>query len=178
MDIKIISGGQTGVDLGALEGARDCHIPTGGTAPPNWFSGGKPQKELLQSFGLDKLNEYDPKIYPKRSMKNVDDSDVTIAILWETSPGTIRTIGYCQTGQWRAPYPFADYDEEWKCPCLIIYRDWSLYDAAARAEFFIRKHAANVINFAGNREESQPGIQNWTRQLVKLIYERIRTPQI
>ena len=35
--LKIISGGQTGADRGALEGARKAGIPTGGTAPKGYI---------------------------------------------------------------------------------------------------------------------------------------------
>jgi hypothetical protein len=78
--MKIISGGQTGVDQGALYGARECGIKTGGTAPRHWITENGSEKELLESFGLIE-GEYDTKVYPKRTMKNVDDSDGTICIL-------------------------------------------------------------------------------------------------
>jgi hypothetical protein len=167
---KIISGGQTGVDLGALEGARDCGIPTGGTAPPNWMSGGRPEPNLLQSFGLQKLKEWDPKIYPKRSMKNVDDADATIAIVWGFSVGTQKTIGYCQTGEWK--YPMTESRRKFVTPCCQIFTE-DLNTAAFAIECFIQENDYRVLNFAGHREQTHPGIQAWTRQLIHLVYERL-----
>jgi hypothetical protein len=35
---KVISGGQTGVDRIALEVARECEVPTGGTAPRGFLT--------------------------------------------------------------------------------------------------------------------------------------------
>ena len=36
MLIKIISGGQTGADMGGLRAGRALNIPTGGSAPHGW----------------------------------------------------------------------------------------------------------------------------------------------
>lgn len=36
--IKIISGGQTGADMGGLEAAREYGFPTGGYAPKGWMT--------------------------------------------------------------------------------------------------------------------------------------------
>lgn len=49
---KIISGGQTGVDICALRAAKRANIETGGWAPFGYITIKGPQKELLQSFCL------------------------------------------------------------------------------------------------------------------------------
>jgi hypothetical protein len=158
---KIISGGQTGADLGGLEGARECGIRTGGTAPPNWISGGKPQKELLQSFGLVE-GEPDSRIYPKRTMKNVDDSDGTVAILWGNSAGTNKTIGYCTFKMWTWANLSCDVGYR---PVLVI-KHADLYAAAEQLKYFINLNSIKVLNVAGHRETSYPGIQEFTKQLI------------
>ncbi|MBO7684653.1 MAG: hypothetical protein J6T51_08020 [Kiritimatiellae bacterium] len=35
-ELKIVSGGQTGVDRGALQAAMDLGLPWGGWAPKGW----------------------------------------------------------------------------------------------------------------------------------------------
>ena len=49
---KIISGGQTGADMGALLAARDLGMESGGVAPKGWRTEDGPQETLLLSFGL------------------------------------------------------------------------------------------------------------------------------
>jgi Circularly permutated YpsA SLOG family len=39
MNLKIISGGQTGIDLMGLEVARELGLPTGGSAPKSFGTG-------------------------------------------------------------------------------------------------------------------------------------------
>ena len=53
--MKIISGGQTGADLGGLEGARDAGIETGGWAPAGYRTEIGDQEELLKGFGLKEM---------------------------------------------------------------------------------------------------------------------------
>ena len=49
---KIISGGQTGADIGGLVGAERCAIATGGCAPRNYRTENGPQVILKSRFGL------------------------------------------------------------------------------------------------------------------------------
>lgn len=45
----VLSGGQTGADLGGLRAARACGIPTGGWAPRGWLT----EVGWLVEYGLD-----------------------------------------------------------------------------------------------------------------------------
>src|SRR5262245_35594312 len=85
---KIISGGQTGADQGALLAARDLGLPTGGTAPQGWMTETGPQELLLKSFGLI---ECERRGYPARTRKNVLDADGTLIV------GPYRTGGSALT---------------------------------------------------------------------------------
>jgi len=49
---RIISGGQTGADLGGLVGARRIGIETGGTAPRGYKTEKGSQVDALKAFGL------------------------------------------------------------------------------------------------------------------------------
>ena len=89
---KIISGGQIGADQFALEVGEKLGIKTGGTAPPGFKTSIGNQSKLLKQFGL-KEGEADIKIYPKRTIKNVQDSDGTIIFGNIYSYGSRLTIG-------------------------------------------------------------------------------------
>ncbi|HME98544.1 MAG TPA: putative molybdenum carrier protein, partial [Terriglobia bacterium] len=54
---KIISGGQTGADMGGLLAARELGIETGGMAPKGWLTENGPEEVLLRSFGLSECEE-------------------------------------------------------------------------------------------------------------------------
>lgn len=164
---KIISGGQTGGDLGGLEGAKLLNIETGGTAPPNFISGNKSEKQLLQSYGLVE-GEQDSTTYTKRTMKNVDDSDGTVAILWGTSVGTGKTIGYAQTKKWQ--YGNNESKSNGYKPVLVI-KSKNVDEAAKELRDFVIKNNIQVLNIAGHRETSQKGIQEFTKQVIQKAFE-------
>lgn len=86
--IKVISGGQTGVDIAGLRAAQCLGIPTGGTAAKGWktLAGPRPQ---LQQFGLTEATGG----YAYRTRKNVQDSSATLvlALNFESS-GTKLTL--------------------------------------------------------------------------------------
>jgi len=88
---KIISGGQTGADQFGLEVGQELGIETGGTAPPGFKTTKGSQKEKLKGFGLVE-GESDSKIYPKRTKKNVQDSDGTVLFGNPKSKGSSLTI--------------------------------------------------------------------------------------
>ncbi len=66
---KIISGGQTGADVAALDVAIKYGIPHGGAIPKGRLAEAGPFREKYN------LEEMATKSYPKRTEKNVVDSD-------------------------------------------------------------------------------------------------------
>ncbi len=69
MQIKIISGGQTGVDRAALDAAMELHILTGGYCP----KGRKAEDGRIPD--TYNLIEMPTTSYPARTEKNVIESD-------------------------------------------------------------------------------------------------------
>ncbi len=159
---KIIAGGQTGGDLGGLEGAKELGIETGGTAPPNFISGNRSEKALLESYGLTE-GEVDPTTYVKRTIKNVQDSDGTLAILWGSSVGTGKTIGYAQTGKWQ--YGDNKSKDDGYRPVLVITSK-DVKEVAQELREFISRNGIKTLNIAGHREVSQKGIQAFTKAVI------------
>ena len=69
---KIISGGQTGADQAGLDVAIKNNIPHGGAIPRGRMT---ENGVLAEKY---KLTEMTTKSYPKRTAKNVMDSDGTV----------------------------------------------------------------------------------------------------
>lgn len=72
---KIISGGQTGADQGALVGAKRVGIATGGWMPRGFLTEAGPCPNLAALYGLQ---EHPSPLYPPRTRQNVRDADGTI----------------------------------------------------------------------------------------------------
>lgn len=131
---KIISGGQTGADQGGLEAGRILGISTGGYCPKGWRTEKGPQEERLKSYGL---TEHCDSAYPPRTRANVHNSDGTVWFGNQNSPGGKLTIRTCH-----------DMD-----------KDFIINPNTAELLEFIELNNIHVLNVAGNRESTNPGIQ-------------------
>lgn len=171
--MKIISGGQTGADMGGLLAGRDLGYETGGTAPKGWRTelGANP---ALKDFGLVEHARAD---YPPRTIANIQDSDATVAVLWGSSVGTEMTICYALYKLWKRrnlDHLRSDLKHAWcyysgfKPICVLLTRE---HDAAVSAlrGFLIRLNV-KTLNVAGHRESSKPGVQEWTREVLKSTF--------
>src|SRR3990167_3497441 len=102
----IISGGQSGADFGALLGAADCGISTGGIAPKGWRTELGPKPELGSVFGL---TESDSENYNVRTLENILICDVVVLIAHDfESPGSYNTAELARLhGKPLFPVPFS-----------------------------------------------------------------------
>ena len=149
---KIISGGQTGADLGGLEAGKELlfdGITTGGTAPKGWITEDGPQKELLSSYGLVECTK---KGYPPRTLKNVLNSDATVIIGNIHSAGSALTKKYCI--------------ENCKPWIHLLYNESLTFENASLLANFIEDNEVKILNVAGNCESNNKGIQNYTKLVV------------
>jgi hypothetical protein len=135
--VKIISGGQTGVDRAALDIALKHGINCGGWCPA----------ERLDEFGRI------PDRYPLRELKrggpnartrqNVKDSDGTVLIYFcSLHGGTDYTLWRCIKDS--KPYVLLDAA---KTPAK---------QAGRAISDFVRKHNINILNVAGPRQSEWP----------------------
>jgi predicted Rossmann-fold nucleotide-binding protein len=149
---KIISGGQTGVDRAALDVALELGIPCGGWCPKGRRAedGVIPAKYPVQE---NKSTEY-----PPRTAMNVRVSDGTLVLTHgEPDRGTALTIGLAK--RHKKPFLVVDLD---KAPKPAELRKW------------IRGARIKVLNVAGPRESSCPGIGAEVKRLLRSVFCRPR----
>ncbi len=145
--LTIVSGGQTGVDQGALDAALDRGVNCGGWCPEGRRSeaGAIPARypvhELVGSG------------YSERTWQNVVDSDGTV-ILYNTvlDGGTQLTAEYC--GQERKPHVLIDAATLSQAASVDVLRS------------FIRDNDIEVLNVAGPRASKWPDAHAYAHSLL------------
>jgi hypothetical protein len=156
---KIISGGQTGVDRAALDAAISSDIEYGGWCPkgrldekgtiPNKYES---LKEISGNFKTDKEN------YDARTKKNIKDSDATLIIVpkiplpQEIKDGTLLTI--------------EDVKKQKKLYLIVDLSKSNHINSELIIEW-VKKNKVSILNIAGPRESSCPGIHQSSLELLK-----------
>lgn len=130
--LKIVSGGQTGVDRGCLDAALAAGIACGGWCPKD---------RLAEDGVIDKrypLHETASTDYMVLTLKNVMDSDASLLIYFgKLEDGTLHTLEYCR---------------QQSKPHLLINGDYvGLRAAAISIKEFVQRHDIHVLNVAGPR---------------------------
>jgi hypothetical protein len=134
--MKIVSGGQTGVDRAALDVAIELGLPHGGWCPRGRLAEDGPIPLRYQ------LQETPSTEYPVRTEQNVVDSDATLILYaGQLRGGTEFT--WRMAAKHRRPSLKVNFDQP---PASADVRDWIL-----------RQHV-EVLNVAGPRESQSPGI--------------------
>lgn len=139
--LRIISGGQTGVDRAALDTALALGLPCGGFCPRGRRAEDGPIPERYP------LVEMASTAYAARTWANVRQADATLVL----SPlplrgGTLLAVRACQ----RLGKPFLVVDPRGKRQVDRVYR-------------WLRRSTVRVLNVAGPRESQQPGIYTSAR---------------
>ena len=149
--MKIISGGQTGADLAALDAAIHLGHPHGGWLPRGRKTEAGP---LPLSYNLKELNS--PK-YRDRTEKNIQESDGTLIV----------SFGPLSGGSALTEALAIRYDR----PCLHL--DLTLMNQA-RAATTIRKwlneHRVETLNVAGSRASGEPRIYRAVFELLTAVH--------
>ncbi len=144
---KIISGGQTGADQGALDGAIACSFPHGGTVPAGrkTEAGALPKKYCMVELTSDH--------YPLRTEKNVVDGDGTLIV----------SIGSLRGGSLLTRKIAQDRGKTW---IHIDFDKEDLPSAVTRIMAWVKRNQIEVLNVAGPRASSNPRIYELTRRLI------------
>jgi len=131
--MRVVSGGQTGVDRGALDAARAAGVPTAGWVPRGrWAEDGR-VPDIYD--GLSETDSADP---AERTRRNVADSDGTLLVSHGPLVGGSALTRSVAEGLGK--------------PCLWLDLDLgTMGEAAARAREWIAVHAIETLNVAGPR---------------------------
>jgi Circularly permutated YpsA SLOG family len=137
-NVKIISGGQTGVDRAALDAALKHGIECGGWVPAGRLD------EFDRIPDRYPVRELEYGSFTERTLRNVKDSDGTIIIYSDTlGGGTEETIQFCI--EQKRPHVLMDAE---KIPAER---------AAKLIADFVREERINTLNVAGPRQSEWTG---------------------
>jgi hypothetical protein len=135
--MKIISGGQTGVDRAALDVAMKHRVDCGGWCPAGRLD------ELGKIPDGYPVQELEKGSFAERTMRNVSDSDGTVIVYRnELGGGTEFTLECCK--QLNRPH------------LLIDAAQLSPEEASRRIAEFVGEHHIETLNIAGPRQSEWP----------------------
>ncbi len=148
MIARVVSGGQTGVDRGALDAALKLGIDCGGWCP----------KDRRAEDGVIPkrypLTETDSADYRVRTQRNVVDSDGTlILVIGRLTGGTALTQKLALA--------------EGK-PCRVVNLESPL--SARQLRDWIRDNGIETLNVAGPRESQRPGIARRAQEFLSILF--------
>ncbi|MBN1394233.1 MAG: putative molybdenum carrier protein [Pirellulales bacterium] len=146
--MKIISGGQTGVDRAALDAAVELGLPHGG-----WCPLGRAAEDGRIPDRYE-LRETDSPEYPARTERNVIEADATLILhRGPLSGGTELTVRLA---------------ERHNRPHLVVDLDGAIDSAEVR--HWLEETGVSILNVAGPRESQSPGIYESAREFLAGVF--------
>ena len=157
-EIKIVSGGQTGVDRGGLQAAMDLELAWGGWAPKGW----RAEDGSIPPLYRANMQEHASANYLGRTRRNVIDSHATLIITntYPLSGGTLKTRFFCE--------------EMMRSHFVVSLGESDAVGKVQRwlVQFFAQEHPVPfVLNVAGPRESKAGGIQKRTRHFLAEVLQ-------
>jgi len=149
-EIRIVSGGQSGVDRAALDVAEQLGILRGGWCPKGRLAEDGPISEEYP------LTEAPSAMYEQRTMWNVRDADATVIVArgLPLSGGTQYTRTVAEG--LHKPYLVVSLDS---APSIAVTTAW------------LRRNKVVTLNVAGPRESGQPGIYQEASAFLRDLFQ-------
>jgi hypothetical protein len=158
--VRIVAGGQTGVDQAALTAALRIEVACGGWCPPGRVCdyGRIPDYFPLQETPYERSTEAPPDVARSlRTQWNVRDSDGTLILLLsglnEADAGT----------QWTASCA-----KRYGRPVLVC--DPRASDSVDKIISWLEEWQVRTLNMAGPKEADAPGIGGWSHNLLQQVF--------
>lgn len=153
---KIISGGQTGADQGALDGAIECCFPYGGTLPAGRKTESGPLPMRYHMHELESVR------YRDRTEKNVWDGDGTLILSHGALSGGSELTRRISVRLSK--------------PCLHVdFEKVGMSEAVDMVITWLQQHRISILNVAGPRASSDPDMYTCSRNLIVSLLRRIET---
>jgi len=151
---RIVSGGQTGVDRGALDAAITHGVPHGGFCPAARLA---EDGAIPARYAVTENRSAD---YAVRTEQNVLAADGTLVLcVGAPTKGTALT---CRLA------------ERHGRPLLVVDLACTTVEEPARVAHWVAAHGIRVLNVAGPRESAHPGIQEAAAALVGRVLDSLR----
>jgi hypothetical protein len=157
---KIISGGQTGVDRGALDAALQLNFPAGGWCPADRRA---EDGRIPARYPVSPLRGAG---YPERTRRNVFDHDATLLVFDARLTaggglvgGTWTTYNYCR--KYGKPY--------W----VINAGSTSVHEATDQVLRFLARCSVRTLNVAGPRRSGWSGGHDYTKSTLLEVIQRV-----
>jgi uncharacterized phage-like protein YoqJ len=158
---KIVTGGQTGVDRSALDVAIQLNYEYGGWCP----RGRKAEDGIIDPIKYTNLQETSTDRYQQRTEFNVRDSDGTLIII----NGDEETMG-------RGSKLTMNMTKKYKKPLFILnLKDNNESLNEIKIIQWISMNNIQILNIAGPREETTPGIYQLTQIFLKNFLQKIKS---
>ncbi len=156
--LRIVSGGQTGVDRAALDFALENNIACSG-----WCPKGRKAEDGIIPLSYP-LKETLSSRYAKRTFKNVDDSQgLLVFVDGEEDEGTILAI---------------DYAEKQNKPIYVIHLSMNVEDQETGIIDLLGNRHVTEVNIVGPRESKSPGIYGKTKKFLEELLFRLQEGKV
>lgn len=146
---RILSGGQTGADQGALSACLQCNFPYGG-----WIPRGRRTEKGKVPERYRALRQHRSRHYPPRTEANVMASDGTVVFTYgKPDGGSLLTM---------------DFAHRHHKPCLHVDLNRPIEKGVARLLRWLKRSCPDgcILNVAGSRRSKAPGIHRAVKKVI------------
>ncbi|MBI4668621.1 MAG: putative molybdenum carrier protein [Elusimicrobia bacterium] len=152
-NLKIISGAQTGVDRAALDAAMEASLPHGGFIPKGRLA---EDGRISPNYRLTETAESD---YALRTELNVMAGKATLIIHHGSMSGGTKYTAWLVR-------------KHKKPACLINLEKTGFQEAVREIIAFLTRIKPAVLNVAGPRESTCPGIYEQTKAILLQVFAK------